>query len=146
MKNKNYVLSAGLVLVLALAFSQSVSAGFVKSSEIAFENYAVLNDAAQAKRMGNDVIDKLVAKDFEGITRNFDDNLKQNLSAKQIGEVWSQVLAAAGEYKSREESQTQERDGNFGAFTVCQMTKGKIRVDVWVNGNGKIMGLWVNPA
>ena len=54
------------------------------------------------KKIGNEVVDKLVANDFEGITKNFDETMKKTVSAQQIRELWTQVITTVGEYKSRE--------------------------------------------
>lgn len=149
MKNKNYVLSM-MFLLLTLGFSQNTNAGFVMSNGFAFEGQSLHNssftDKEQAKKIGNEVVDKLVAGDFEGIAKKFDETMKKSVSAQQIKELWTQVKTAVGEYQSRNDSQIQERDNNFGAFTVCQMAKGKVMVEVWVDGNGKIAGLWIKPA
>lgn len=146
MKSKNYI-SLIAFFLLTFAFSQNVNAGYAAPSGLAFKNESsTYKDVEQAKKIGNEVVDKLVAKDFEGITKNFDDTMKQGITAEQIKTLWTQVIAAVGEYKSREATQTQEKDNRYGTYTVCQMASGKVGVEVWVDASGKIAGLWIRPA
>jgi len=103
-------------------------------------------DAEQAKKMANLVVDKLVAGDYSGIYANFNEQMKGTVSVEQLEAGWKAVKSQIGEYKSRMTPETQERDGHYGAYLVCQMERGRVGIEVWVDSAGKIAGLWLRPA
>jgi len=120
-----------LIFIFLLAFASTQTA------------YA---DCEGTKKLANEVVDKLVAGDFEGVRKNFNENMKQNLSAAQIKNVWIEMISKIGAYKSREKSLYQEYPDNTAVFTRLQMEKGKVIVEVRFGADGKIGGLWLRPA
>lgn len=124
-----------IILALSLAFALAQNANASQSS-----------DCEQTKKMANEVIDRLIAKDFEGVRKNFNENMKQNLSVEQLKAVWTGVIAEKGEYKSREKSLYQEYPDNTAIFTQIEMAKGKLVVEVRFGTDGKIGGLWIRPV
>lgn len=147
---KKYVLSISIGLLLTFACLHNVRANDLRSLDFVSEKqsfeFSVLSDTEQAKKMANMVVDKLVAEDFDGIVKNFSEAMKQAVTAQQIEEVWDGAKAKEGNYKSRSTPETQERDNHYGAYIICQMEKGKVGIEVWVDGSGKIAGLWIKPA
>ena len=149
-KTRNYVFSITLAFLLAFALVQNANADFLKSTDIFFEREntgnIVFADCEQTKKQANEVVDRLIAKDFEGVRKNFNENMKQNLSAEQLKAVWTSVTTEIGAYKSREKSLYQEYPDNTAVFTRLQMEKGRVAVEVRFGADGKIGGLWVRPA
>lgn len=149
-KTQNYVFSITLAFLLAFALVQNANAAFLKFTDIFFEREGAGNivsaDCEQTKKQANEVVDRLIAKDFEGVRKNFNENMKQNLSAEKLKSVWTNVITQTGEYKSREKSLYQEFPDNIAVFTRLQMQKSKIVVEVRFGADGKIGGLWVKPA
>lgn len=103
---------------------------------------AFLDHTADAK----EVVNKLVAEDYEGIRRNFNDTMKAGLSAEKMKEVWRSVLEHVGAFRSQGDPQSQMNQGWEIIVIQCQMERGKINVEVDYDPSGKIGGLWIRPA
>lgn len=93
-----------------------------------------------------DVVNKLVAEDYEGIRANFNEKMKSGLSAEKMKEVWKSVLEHAGAFQSQGTPQTQNTQGWEIIVIPCQMERAKINVEVDYDSDGKIGGLWIKPA
>jgi len=134
---KNRILLLAAVFLLAFCLTpETAGANFIQPSE----------DCESAKKIAGELIDRLVAGDFEGVRTNFNENLKQNLSADQIKNVWTGVISEIGGYESREKSLYQEYPNYYSVFTLLQMNKGRVRIEVHFSEDEKIVGLWVKPA
>lgn len=141
---KNYFVFISTAFLFAFCLVQNVEAKVLTLSEISVgKNIA---DCEQAKKVANEVVDKLVAKDFEGVRKNFNENLKQTLPADQLKAGWENITKDIGEYQSREKSLYQEFPNNYIVFTRLQMKTGRIVVEVHFVEDGKIGGLWLKPA
>ena len=55
--------------------------------------------ADELKRLTQEVVDKLVSQDFEGITTGFSSSLRSKISAQQIQREWRSIVAQAGPFK-----------------------------------------------
>ncbi len=102
-------------------------------------------DIALMKKVSESIVGKLISGDYEGIRENFDDNMKANLPASKIKEVWEGVKANIGEYKSHGTPYHQQVQGGNGIRIRCQMERGAVNVDVYFNSAEKVAGLWVLP-
>ncbi len=142
---KNHFILISIAFLFAFCLVQNAEAKVLTLSEISVgKNIA---DCEQTKKVANEVVDKLVAENFEGVRKNFNENLKQTLSAEQIKNIWMTVKNDAGEYESREKSLYQEYPNNsIIVFTRLQMKKSKLSVEVHFSEDGKISGLWLKPA
>src|SRR6185295_20296860 len=78
-------------------FSLLISFAFITSANAATTTQG---RSASAK----EVVNKLVAGDFEGVRANFNDTMKQGLSAEQMKDVWKKAIAYHGAYKSQGEA------------------------------------------
>lgn len=149
-RTQNYVLSIVFAFLLAFAFVPKVNADFLKSTDIFFEREITGNitfaDCEATRKMANEIVDKLIARDFEGVRKNFNEYMTKNLSAEQLKAVWTSVTTEIGEYKSREKSLYQEYPDNVAVFTRLQMEKGRVVVEVRFGADGKIAGLWLRPV
>lgn len=149
-KTKIYLFSVILALSPVFILAQNTNADFSISADTFFERKntksIVFADCEQIKKLATEVVDKLIAKDFEGVRKNFNENMKQNLSAEQLKTVWTSIIKDAGEYKSREKPLYQEYPDNVAVFTRLQMEKGRIVAEVRFGDDGKIAALWIRPA
>ena len=102
-------------------------------------------DVESMKKGAESIVGKLVSGDYEGVRSNFDNNLRTNLPASKIKEVWEGVKAQTGEYKSHGTPYYQKVQGGNGIRIRCQMERGAVNVDVYYNAEEKIAGLWVVP-
>jgi hypothetical protein len=120
-------------LSIALAPAQARSLSSVTNSE---------GSASAAK----EVVNKLLAEDFEGVRANFNQQMKDGLSAEKIKEVWEAALQYHGKYKSQSEP-TRSQDQGYDVFVIrCEMQRSPMEVMVAYDQSGKIGGLWVRPA
>lgn len=103
-------------------------------------------NAVDRKADAKEVVNKLVAEDYEGIRKNFNDTMKANLPAEKLKEGWRYVVEHLGEFKSQEEPQSRTVEGWEVILIGCQMERGRINVEVSYDSNGKIGGLWIRPA
>ena len=149
-KIKNYLFSATLALLPAFILSQNASADFSLSADAFFARKnaksIVFADCEQTKKLATEVVDKLIAKDFEGVRKNFNENVRQNLSAEQLKTIWTSVTKDTGGYKSRDKSLYQEYPDDVAVLTRLQMEKSRVLVTVRFGTDGKISGLWIGPA
>jgi uncharacterized protein DUF3887 len=106
---------------------------------------------AQAGSQGSasgakEVLSKLLAKDYEGVRANFNQQMKDGLPAERIKEVWESALQYHGTYVSQSEP-TRKQDQGYDVFVIrCEMQRSPLEVVVAYDQSGKIGGLWVRPA
>jgi Protein of unknown function (DUF3887) len=115
-------------------------------------SFAFITSSNAATRMqgrraaAKEVVNMLVAEDFEGVRANFNETMKQGLSAEQMREVWRRAIAYHGAYKSQGEARNGQQDGYDVYIIRCEMGNSPMEVVVAYDGDGKIGGLWVRPA
>jgi len=128
-------LLAALFALLCMATSLSVTATPANPSP------------AQARKSSTKaVVDKLVAGDFEGVRADFNDEMKQGLSAEKMKEVWTAAIQYHGKFQSQGEAANTQQQG-YDVYTIrCEMERSPMEVVVAYDQNGKIGGLWVRPA
>jgi Protein of unknown function (DUF3887) len=122
-----------LSLAVSWAFAVSASANSVKTIE-------GKNAAA------SEVVNKLVAEDFEVVRANFTEQLKQGLSAETIKKVWRASIAHYGAYVSQGEPKNSQQDGYDVYVIRCEMKTSPMEVVVFYDQDGKIAGLLLRPA
>jgi hypothetical protein len=99
-----------------------------------------------SKSAAKAVVNKLVAEDFEGVRTDFNEQMKQGLSAEQMKTVWTGAIQHHGKYKSQSEAIQSQQEG-YDVYTIrCEMMKSPMEVVVAYDQDGKIGGLWVRPA
>lgn len=138
-----------LAFLMASVLFQSADAGTLNAANFFLENENIIfpADCDQAKKTANEVVDKLVARNFEGVRKYFNENLAQNLSAEQMKTIWTNVLNDTGEYESREKSLYAEYPNDtYGVFTRLQMKKSRVVIEIYFGLDGKIGGFFVKPA
>ena len=147
-KLKTNAIALTIIFISFFTGVPRINAGLLTSANIEIENSQFLApaDCEQTKRLANEIVDKLIAQDFEGARKNFNENLMKNLSAEQMKTIWASVIKEIGEYKSREKSLYQEYPAETIVFTRLQMQTGRVSVEVHFGDDGKIIGLWLRPA
>ncbi len=147
-KSKTNAIALTIIFISVFTGVPQINAGFLKPVNIEIENsqFLVPADCEQTKKLANEIVDKLVAQDNEGVRKYFNEYLTKNLSAEQMKTNWASVIKEIGEYKSREKSLYQEYPSETIVFTKLQMQTGRISVAVHFGDDGKIIGLWLRPA
>lgn len=98
------------------------------------------------KDEAKDTVNKLVAEDYEGIRKNFNETMKASLSAEKMKEVWKSMIEHLGEYKSQGQPNS-KTDQNWEIVVIrCEMQRGQVDIEVDFDPSGKIGGLWVRPV
>lgn len=148
---KNNVISTLLAFSLAFALGQNADAAALKINNVVSptenSSHFAAADCELSKKVSAELIDKIIAGDFEGVRKNFNENMLKNSSAAQLKKYWNEVIIAnAGKYKSREKALYQEYPTYFAVLTRLQMEKSRIVVAVNFGEDGKIAGLFFNPA
>jgi hypothetical protein len=93
-----------------------------------------------------EVVNKLVAENFEGVRANFNETMKQGLSADRMREVWRAAIAHHGAFKSQGEARNLQQEGYDVYIIRCEMKNSPMEVVIAYDRDGKIGGLWVRPA
>jgi len=92
-----------------------------------------------------EVVNKLVAGDFDGIRASFNEEMKQGLSAAMMRTVWASAIREVGRFRRQDEPR-RERQSDFDVYTIrCLMERGVLLVIVSYDKDGRIGGLWVRP-
>jgi hypothetical protein len=92
-----------------------------------------------------EVVNKLVAEDFEGIRANFNEQMKQTLSVEILKTGWTSAIQNTGKYIGQVDLRRDLREG-YDVYTItCRMQRGGLEVEVSYDRNGKIGGLWIRP-
>ena len=98
------------------------------------------------KSAAKEVVSKLVAGDVEGVRADFNEQMKQGLSADQMRQVWAEAIKYHGKFVSQREANNAQQQGHDVYSIRCEMEKSPMEVVVAYDGNGKIGGLWLRPA
>ncbi len=122
-----------LSFAISLAFAISASANSGKSG-------------AERDAAAKEVVNKLAAEDFEGIRANFNEQMKQGLSAETLKKVWRASVARFGAYVSQGEIKSSQQDGYDIYVIRCEMKTSPIEVVVAFDQEGKIGGFLLRPA
>lgn len=122
-----------LSLAVFLAFAVSASANSAKTIQG--------KNAAAAE-----VINKLVAEDFDGVRANFNEQMKQGLSAETLKKVWKASVARHGGYVSQGEAKNSQQDGYDIYIIRCEMKTSPMEVIVAYDQEGKLGGLLFRPV
>jgi hypothetical protein len=126
-------LSASLLIILSVTLSLNVRAG-------AFDPVEGSKSAAKA------VVNKLVAGDVEGVRADFNEEMKQGLTAEKMKEVWAAAIQYHGNFKSQGEASQSQQQGYDVYVIRCEMEKSPMDVVVAYDKSGKIGGLWLCPS
>ena len=128
-------MSASLLILLSMAMSLTVLATTGSPGSV-----------QDRKSSAKEVVNKLVSGDFEGIRANFNEEMKQGLSAAKMKEVWTAAIQYHGTFKSQGEPNNIQQQG-YDVYSIrCEMERSPMEVIVSYDQNGKIGGLWVRPA
>lgn len=111
---------------------------------------AVLVAASCAKpsatQLAEAMIDSMAKGDFASATKDFDSTMKTALPADKLGQAWSQLTAQAGAFKSRTGTREAQEAGFQTVHVTSQFEKATMDIKVVFNKDGRIGGLWINPA
>lgn len=96
--------------------------------------------------MAKDVVDKLAAEDFEGVTEHFNEQMRRELPSQRIEQTWTAVIQQIGSFESQGTPRQATQGEGRGVLIRCRFERGAARVDVWFDRNDEIAGLWIQPT
>jgi len=96
--------------------------------------------------IAKDVVDKLAAEDFEGVTEHFNEQMRQGLPVEKIEQTWTGVVQQIGSFESQGTPRRARQGEGRGVLIRCKFERGAAQVDVWFDRNDEIAGLWIHPA
>lgn len=103
-------------------------------------------NAQDATALAKDVVEKLAAEDFEGVTKGFNEELRRTLPSEKLEQGWTAVTQQYGSFESQGSPRTETREGMRGVQIRCRFERGAVNVEVWVDKDDLISGLWIRPA
>ena len=92
------------------------------------------------------MIDSMARGDFASATRDFDAPMKAAMSVERLSQVWSQLTAQAGAFKSRDGSREAQEAGSHSVYVTCRFEKANWVIKVVVSRSGRVSGLWLLAA
>ena len=111
---------------------------------------AVLAAASCAKpsaiELAEGLVDSMAKGDFASATKDFDATMKAAMSAERLGQIWSQLTAQFGPFKSRTGSREAQEAGFQCVYVTCQFEKLSLDMKVVISGSGQVSGLWIVPT
>ena len=90
-------------------------------------------------------LDLLAAENYAAVIESFNETMKAAVSATQLKTVWDSVLTQNGAFKSIR-SETTAQSGAVETVTfVCDFESGSANVQISVDQNNEVAGLFVRP-
>ena len=100
--------------------------------------------------LASEMLDAIIAGDYEKATENFDDAMKEQLSPDALKEVWEkQLVGAAGAFKEKGEAvqkQVEEGGKTYECVIIkCEFEKMPLFCQVAFDSENKVAGLYFKP-
>lgn len=92
-----------------------------------------------------EVIDKLVATDYEGVRADFNNQMKASASVETLGQIWTSIVQSLGSYQGHDEPRTKQVQSLTVVMVKCRMERGAVDLHVAYDEGGKIGGIWAYP-
>ena len=102
--------------------------------------------AQDFEAIGKEVVNELVARQFDKVELQFDEQMKAALPISKLPEVWDSILAQAGPFKSIVSSRATERQGLHAAIVTCEFERAMLDAKVFMDAQGRVKGLFFEPA
>ena len=95
--------------------------------------------------MAKEMIENLAAEDFKGAMKNFDDNMKKELSEDVLAKSWEEVIGKMGNYKKSYSLKSDIKNNYVILYMMSQFEKDTIEIQVTFDDEKKIAGLFFYP-
>ncbi len=102
--------------------------------------------AQDFEALGKGLVNQLVARQFDQVELQFDEQMKAALPIIKLPEVWDSLLAQAGPFKSIVSTRVTERQGLHAAIVTCEFERATLDAKVFMDAQGKVKGLFFEPA
>lgn len=99
--------------------------------------------SVSAQSLMDDVVTNLNKGKYNKLYRCFDATMKENISKKQLKEVWETLVATAGELKSIDDIKTEDRDGGIKQTGILKFENSSVKMILSQNDKKELSGLFV---
>src|SRR5271157_2311659 len=96
--------------------------------------------------IGKGLVNQLVARQFDKVESQFDDQMKAALPVAKLPEVWDSLLAQVGPFKSIAASKVMEKQGLAAAIITCEFQRASLDAKIYMDAQGRVKGLFFEPA
>src|SRR5208337_1593714 len=96
--------------------------------------------------IGKGLVNQLVARQFDKVESQFDDQMEAALPVAKLPEVWDSLLAQVGPFKSIAASKVMEKQGLAAAIITCQFERASLDAKIYMDAQGRVKGLFFEPA
>lgn len=121
------------IILFSLIITTLFSTVFAQTTE---------DDKLKAKNF----IDLLVKKDFTAAESYFADEVKGQISAAKLEEIWNGLLSQVGNYKRQADVKTEKIKDAERVITTTEFEKAKLDIQLVFDPKGKIIGMFFKPA
>lgn len=103
----------------------------------------VWTPAGDITSVAQELVESLVREDFTAVTRDFDSQMADRLTAEKLKDAWGLTIGQFGPFVKQIDMRT-ERYWKFTAvIVICEFARSKMDIKVTFNRLGKISGLWI---
>lgn len=92
------------------------------------------------------LVNQLIQGNFGEAFANFSPAMRQNVTVEEIQQAWTAIIQELGEFQEIREVNRQILGGREVFAVVCQFAKDSLRVQVAVNSDRQIAGLYFMPT
>jgi dienelactone hydrolase len=91
-------------------------------------------------------VHRLAAGDYAGVVAQFDSTMAARVSAELLQQIWQQVQAQAGPYRTTGAAVEQQQDGFDIAVVTTQFERASLDAVIAFDSTGKVGGLHFRPS
>ena len=102
--------------------------------------------AQDFEAIGKGLVTQLVARQFDQVEPQFDEQMKAALPVSKLPEVWDSLLAQAGPFKSIVSTRVTEKQGLHAAIVTCEFERATLDAKIFMDAQGQVKGLFFEPA
>ena len=133
------LLTLGLVLVITISLHPKPMVAMTNRTPI--NNAAAPNHQAIALTLVN----QLVQGKFTEAATNFSPEMLRNVTTEQLQQAWTAITQDLGNFQEIKDVTRQILGGREVFIIVCQFAKDSFRVQIGVNSDRQIAGLYFIP-
>ena len=121
------------LLIICLAFF-SFSAVFAQGT------------TTKPEELSKEILNHLVAGEYEEVSSHFDDKVKASLSTEQLKQVWEGLAQQVGAFQSSKGMTTEESQGYQVVTNKLEFEKSTIGLRLAYNEDNQVSGFFLVPA
>ncbi len=112
---------------------------------VAAISLSVPSYAQDFEAIGKALVNQLVARQFDQVEAQFDDQMRAALPVSKLPEVWDSVLAQVGPFKSIVSVVASEKQGLHAAIVTCEFERASLDARIFMDARGQVKGLFFEP-